>query len=98
MNHTPARGWMRFRVFTHHGRDAHAATVSLRVNGRRMFRDVQPAASYLSSNDPRVHFGLGDSNRVTDVAVRWPDGEMEMFGDFEGGHTVELQRGGGTVP
>ena len=97
MNRTPARGWMRFRVVTRHGRDAHAATVSLRVNGRRMYRDVQPAASYLSSNDPRVHFGLGDSNRVTDVAVRWPDGEMETFGNFEGGQTVQLQRGDGAV-
>ena len=98
MNRTRARGWIRFRARTRHGRDAHAATVSLRANGKRRYRDVQPAASYLSSNDPRVHFGLGDNDRATDVAVRWPDGKTELFGDFEAGRTVQLQQGSGTAP
>ena len=96
MNRIPTRGrWIRFRVLDRHGRDAHAATVSATANGRRMHRDVQPAASYLSSNDPRVHFGLGEADGVVDVTVRWPDGEVETFGSFDAGRTVVLKRNEG---
>ena len=97
MNSVPNRGnWIRFRVLTRKGRDSHAATVSARVARKRQYRDVQPAASYLSSHDPRVHFGLADAQRVTDVRVRWPDGKVEAFGDFDGGRTVRIQEGTGT--
>jgi hypothetical protein len=31
----------------------------------------------LSSNDPRVHFGLGDAAKVDSVEIHWPDGVVE---------------------
>ena len=62
MNRAVRGNWVRFRVLTPSGRDAHGATVSVNVGGLRVHRDVQPAASYFASNDPRVHFGLGDHN------------------------------------
>ena len=95
MNQTPRRNWLRFHVQTPHGRDAHAATVSLQIADRTIHRDVQPTASYLSSNTPRVHVGLGDADGATDVTVRWPEGEAELFGDFKAGQTVELRQGEG---
>ena len=97
MNQTSRRNWLRFHVQTPHGRDAHAATVSLQIADRTIHRDVQPAASYLSSNTPRVHVGLGDADGATDVTVRWPEGETELFGDFKAGQTVELREGEGTA-
>ncbi len=97
MNRAPNRGnWIRFRVLTSAGRDAHGATVFLRLGERRKHRDVQPAASYLSANDARVHFGLGAAARVSDVRVQWPDGSIESFGDFDGGATITLSAGTGT--
>jgi enediyne biosynthesis protein E4 len=98
MNRVPDRGhWMRFRVVGREGRDAHGATVSLTVEGQRLNRDVQVTSSYLSANDPRVHFGLGRAQRVTDVTVRWPVGGVEQFGDFDGDRTVELRQGHGRL-
>ena len=98
MNRAPNRGnWIQFRVLTVSGRDALGATVSLGVGERRKYRDVQPAASYLSSNDPRVHFGTGSAANVTDVRVHWPDGTVESFGNFEAGGTVTLRAGSGNV-
>ncbi len=95
-NRVPGRGnWIRFQVRLASGRDAHGSTVSATIGGRRVHRDVQPAGSYLASNDPRVHFGLGDENRVREVEVRWPNGETEAFGDFPAGQTIELRRGDG---
>jgi len=35
---------------------------------------VHAGSSYLSSEDPRAHFGLGKSTRVRELRVRFPDG------------------------
>ena len=43
-------------------------------DGRRLVREVQAGSSYLSSEDPRVHFGLGRAAVVAQLAVRYPDG------------------------
>ena len=97
MNRAPDRGnWVRFRVVSATGRDAHAATVSVTAEGRRQNRDVQPGSSYLSSNDPRVHFGLGRDESATNVEVAWPSGTRESFGDFMAGQTILLEEGTGT--
>ena len=39
----------------------------------------QPGSSYLCSNDPRVHFGLGKADRIDSIQVKWPDGTGESF-------------------
>ena len=56
---------------------------------------MRAAYSYLASNDPRVHVGLGEETAVQDVSVRWPDGRRERFGDFAGGNITVLRRGAG---
>jgi hypothetical protein len=58
-------------------RDAVGATVYLTAGGVRQRGDVLSGGSYLSSNDPRVHFGLGDAAKVDGVEIRWPDGAVE---------------------
>ena len=98
MNRADRGNWARFRVRTTSGRDAHGATVSATVGGRRLSRDVQPSASYLASNDPRVHFGVGRESRLQDVVVRWPGGAREEFGDFLTGEIHELRQGEGSAP
>jgi Na+-translocating ferredoxin:NAD+ oxidoreductase RnfD subunit len=42
--------------------------------GRRLVREVHAGGSYLSSEDPRVHFGLGPATTVSELVVRMPDG------------------------
>ena len=96
MNRAERGNWALFRVRTTSGRVAHGATVSATVGGRRLSRDVQPSASYLASNDPRVHFGVGDESRLKGVAVRWPGGAVEAFGDFAAGEIHELRQGQGS--
>jgi hypothetical protein len=55
-------------------RDAVGATVYLTANGIRQRGDVLSGGSYLSSNDPRVHFGLGDSRDAGTAEIHWPSG------------------------
>ena len=60
-------------------RDATGATVYLTANGMKQRGDVLSGGSYLSSNDPRPHFGLGSATKVDDIEVRWPNGKSEHF-------------------
>jgi hypothetical protein len=58
-------------------RDAVGATVYLTSAGVRQRGDVLSGGSYLSSNDFRVHFGLGDATTVDKVEIHWPSGAVE---------------------
>jgi hypothetical protein len=40
--------------------------------------DVLSGGSYLSSNDMRVHFGLGDATDAGTAEIHWPSGAKEM--------------------
>ena len=58
-------------------RDAVGATLYLSAAGMRLREDVLSGGSYLSSNDLRAHFGLGDSKDAGSVEIHWPSGAKE---------------------
>lgn len=60
-------------------RDAVGATVYLTSGGQRQRGDVLSGGSYLSSNDMRVHFDLGDADHVNAVEIHWPSGTVEKL-------------------
>jgi FG-GAP-like repeat/ASPIC and UnbV len=51
-----------------------AQVTAVLPDGRRLYREVQAGSSYLSSEDPRVQFGLGDATTVSELIVRFPGG------------------------
>jgi len=59
-------------------RDAIGATVFLKANGMRQREDVLSSGSYISSNDQRPHFGLGDATDAGTAEIHWPSGTKEM--------------------
>jgi hypothetical protein len=59
-------------------RDAIGATVFLKANGMRQREDVLSSGSYISSNDQRPHFGLGDATDAGIAEIHWPSGRKEM--------------------
>ena len=58
-------------------RDAVGATVYLNANGIRQREDVMSGGSYISSNDQRPHFGLGDATDAGAAEIHWPSGARE---------------------
>lgn len=58
-------------------RDAVGAAVYLTANNMRQRGDVLSGGSYISSNDQRVHFGLGDATKVDSVEIHWPNAPVE---------------------
>jgi hypothetical protein len=57
--------------------DAVGATVYLTANGTRQRQDVMSGGSYVSTNDPRPHFGLGDATDAGTAEIHWPSGKTE---------------------
>ena len=51
------------------------------AGGRRLVRRLHAGSSYLSSEDPRVHLGLGDAGRVERLVVRHPGGRVTTLRD-----------------
>jgi hypothetical protein len=52
------------------------AVVSVTLpDGRTLTREVHAGSSYLSSEDPRAHVGLGDAGEARKVTVTWPGGD-----------------------
>ena len=59
-------------------RDATCATAYLKANRMRMRQDVLASGSYISANDRRLHFGLGDATDPGVVEIHWPSGAKEF--------------------
>ena len=76
-------------------RDMYGTRVELVRNGEtRAVRWVRSDGSYLSANDPRVVFGLGNDLEIDSVRVRWPAGREELF-EVEPLRYQVLRRGAG---
>ncbi len=58
-------------------RDAVGATVYVTAGGQRQRGDVMSGGSFESSNDFRLHYGLGTNTKLDKVEIRWPDGKRE---------------------
>jgi enediyne biosynthesis protein E4 len=96
-NVAPKRGhWLLVRaVDPALRRDAYGATITVQAGGHRRVASVNPAQSYLCSNDPRVHFGLGPADWVESIGVAWPDGSAEVFAGRAADQGVTLRKGEG---
>ncbi|HET6201253.1 MAG TPA: CRTAC1 family protein [Planctomycetota bacterium] len=57
-------------------RDGTGAKVTVEAAGRKQVRFARGGYSFQSSNDPRVHFGLGGASRVDSVEILWPSGTV----------------------
>ena len=56
-----------------------AVVTLVRRDNSRTVREVQVGSSYLSSEDPRVHFGLGSDSSARELIVRYPDGTVRRI-------------------
>jgi hypothetical protein len=79
-NTAPKNGnhWLVVRAITGK-RDATGALLTAEVGGEKLVRLAQPGYSFLTSNDPRVHFGLAKHDHVDALRVLWPSGRKERF-------------------
>ncbi|MCA9215203.1 MAG: CRTAC1 family protein [Planctomycetales bacterium] len=91
--------WLSVRVMAGQlNRDAMGAVVRLTdKNGGVQVRLASPNYSFLSSNDLRVHFGLGDCDSFQKIEVTWLDGTIESFVGGKSNQFLTLTRGTGGI-
>ena len=89
--------WIKIRLEgTKSNRSAIGARVVVRYAGKVQVQEVLSGCSFFSSNDPRLHFGLGAAT-TADVEVRWPSGLVERIHGAAANQLLTLREGAGQV-
>ena len=60
-------------------RDGIGATIELNSKAETQSRYLTLSRGFMSSSEPIVHFGLGQDERIPNVTIRWPSGEVQSF-------------------
>jgi hypothetical protein len=90
--------WLKVRLEgTKSNRSAIGASVLVRYSGKVQAQAVLSQSSYVSSNDPRLHFGLGAAT-AADIEVHWPLGAVEKYPAQAANRLVTIREGHGIVP
>jgi enediyne biosynthesis protein E4 len=97
-NDAPAKNhWLKVKLIgTKSNRSAIGSQVLVRYGGKVQAQQLLSQSSYLSSNDPRLHFGLGEVDKV-DIEVQWPNGLQESAKNVAANQLVTLREGSGIV-
>lgn len=67
------------------------AQVTCFVQGKELYLEFQPVKGYMSSVDPRLHFGLGDASKIDSIQIRWPRGERSLIKDVEANQLITFK-------
>jgi hypothetical protein len=87
--------WLLLELVSKTGnRGATGARVTVETEQTRQMQEVTAGNSYQSSNDWRLHFGLGASSTAKSVVIRWPDKQLQTFDGVAANHIYFLKQGG----
>jgi len=82
---------------TKSNRSGIGARVTVRAGGMTQFQEERGGGSYLSSNDPRLHFGLGAARTIDSLEIDWPSGKKETFSHLPADVIYTFAEGRGVV-
>ncbi len=71
------------------------AIVTVHAGERSMVLINQPANTYLSWNDPRMHVGLGNFDTIEELEIQWPQGEKEIYTSINANQYISIIQGRG---
>jgi hypothetical protein len=97
-NDAPAGNhWLKIRLEgTKSNRSAIGSRVLVRYGGKVQAQCVTSQCSFLSSNDPRLHFGLGAA-ATAEIEIHWPTGVSETHSGVAANQLVTIREGEGIV-
>ena len=92
---TPEKNWIVFQVEGRQSNwDGFGAKITIQSASGVQTGYVNPGASYLSSNDRRVFFGLGDDPIITRMKVEWLGGSGDVFFEIQLNKFYRIVQGG----
>jgi len=86
--------WIQFELERSRHRALPGARITIEHGAARQLSEVKAGSSYQSCSDPRVHFGVGKSQVVDRVKVRWPGGTVQTFSNVATNRFWKLREGG----
>lgn len=75
---------------TKSNRDGIGARVTVRAGDLTQMEEKKTGTSYLSQNDPRLHFGLGHRTRIDEIVIRWPGGTVQRLADIDSDQVISV--------
>jgi hypothetical protein len=72
-------------------RDAYGSTVVVESGGRSQHLLCQAGRGYLTSVDPRLNIGLGDSARAEKVTITWASGQVQVLEDLAANQQLVIE-------
>ena len=81
--------WLLIELVGHLHPDAIGTRVSVEAGGRRQLRERYSGGSYLSSSDPRLHFGLGTASSAR-IEITWPSGQRQTVESASANQTLRI--------
>ncbi len=72
-------------------RFAYGARAVGKVGNQSWITEISPASSYLSSKDLRIHWGLGHSEKLDSLTIRWPSGREQVWHDVATDQILTLE-------
>jgi hypothetical protein len=80
----PENKWIEFELEgTASNRSAIGAEVRVFWGGQQQVQEVSGGSGFCAQNDRRLHFGLGKTDRIEKVEIRWPSGRIQILDSFE---------------
>jgi len=67
--------------------------VTVTTSRMTQINEVRSGGSYNSTNDSRLHFGLGTDAVIKKTQVQWPSGLKQEFGELPGDAIYEITEG-----
>lgn len=71
-------------------RDGVGARVTVRAGDLTLVEERRTGTSYLSQNDPRLHFGIGNREHIDEVVIRWPSGVVQKLTSVEADKIISV--------
>jgi hypothetical protein len=60
-------------------RDGIGAHLALLAGGKRQIAERIAGSGYLSQDDGRIHFGIGNATKVDKLTIHWPSGQEQVL-------------------
>ncbi len=90
----PASNWLRVRLDTSQrpdlAPDGFGCRITLHTASGPQVRHIDAGTNFQSQIEPMAHFGLGAQTVVSQVRVRWPDGQASLRHNVLANQTVLL--------
>ncbi len=80
-NDSPALGnWVQLQLIASNGPlDAIGAKVWLKSDGLNQFKEITSGSGFLSNSSYRLHFGLGNDDKILELKIQWPNGGIQFM-------------------